>query len=460
MSERSAAPRLAVGLVAVAILLAACGPPEGNSVVSGYQYPPAPPVTQLTPAADVVDALQRASRTAIVGELDEAAIKAIGASGDPRNAWFLSDLLRFTGDRRDEAALLNGFVELTGVDPKSDPTFAGSTWQSITNHLIAWDLPAPDQYRQTKAPLFLAVEPRWEPFFSDETSQIDWRLLSWGGVFIDDRQFGDPNPCARGCIPALDNPELTEAAQGNWYDDDAVVFGLIVGDQVVALPKNIMEVHEMVNLTLAGRRLAIPYCTLCGSAQAFFTDSQSTPLVMRTSGLLSRSNKVMYELESKSVFNTFTGKAISGPLHDQAVQLEQTTIFASTWGEWKATHPQTRIVAEDGGIGARYPKDPLRGRDDNGPIFPIGQPDPRLPVQAKVVGVTAPDGSPVAFPSEQARAALGAGKRVELRGVSLSMKGGGLEAQKTGGASIPAHESFWFAWSQFNPGTALWTPLS
>ncbi len=73
----------------------------------------------------------------------------------------------------------------------------------------------------------------------------------------------------------------------------------------------------MFNLTLGGRRLAIPYCTLCGSAQAYFTDQpDGSPTdgaaevpVVRTSGLLSRSNKVMYDLLSESVFDTWRGVA-------------------------------------------------------------------------------------------------------------------------------------------------------
>lgn len=445
-----------------ALLLTACGSAEIATPRAGYEYPPAPQPGQAAPGAEVGAALEKAAGSAIRGGLDPASIDAISASGDPRNAWLLSDLLRFTGDRNDEEALVDAFVRLTGVDPGPDPDFARSSWQSITNHLIAWDLPAPERYRQIKSTLFLAVEPGWKPFFSDQESEIDWRLLSWGGVLIDDRPLGDPDPCSRGCIPALDNPELTGAKDGDWYPDDAVVFGLIVGDQVVALPKNIMQVHEMVNMTVGGRRLAIPYCTLCGSAQAYFTGTALTdpPMVMRTSGLLSRSNKVMYELNSKSVFDTFTGRALSGPLHTSGVQLEQTTMFAGTWGEWKAEFPQTQIVAEDGGIGASYPSDPLGGRDDNGPIFPIGPSDPRLPVQATVVGLTAPDGGPVAFPAEQARAALKAGRPVVLRGVTLSLKGGGLAAHDAGGKSISTHETFWFAWSQFNQGTAVWTPLS
>ena len=40
--------------------------------------------------------------------------------------------------------------------------------------------------------------------------------------------------------------------------------------------------------------------------------------------------------------------------------------------------PDTRIIAEDGGIGRSYPLDPLQGRDDNGPIFPVGDVDGRL----------------------------------------------------------------------------------
>jgi hypothetical protein len=220
-----------------------------------------------------------------------------------------------------------------------------------------------------------------------------------------------------------------------------------------------MEVHEMVNITIGSRRLGIPYCTLCGSAQAYFTDSVpdgvDTP-VLRTSGLLSRSNKVMYDLLTRSVFDTFTGEALSGPL--QGVVLEQTTVVTSTWGEWKRAHPSTRIVAQDGGIGRFYPADPLQGRDAAGPIFPVGDVDPRLPVQAQVLGVIAPDGTPVAFPVEPARTAVASGEQVEIQGVELVADGGGLRARVPGGIDLTAHQAFWFAWSQFHPDTLLWEP--
>ena len=133
--------------------------------------------------------------------------------------------------------------------------------------------------------------------------------------------------------------------------------------------------------------------------------------------------------------------------------------MATTWGEWKAVHPETLIVAEDGGIGRLYPNDPLAGRDVDGPIFPVGPIDPRLPAQAEVVGVIVPDGSPIAFPVEQARSELDVGGIVRVGEVEAFLDGGGIRVRDASGEELPAHESFWFAWSQFHPDTAVWTPV-
>jgi hypothetical protein len=163
----------------------------------------------------------------------------------------------------------------------------------------------------------------------------------------------------------------------------------------------------------------------------------------------------MYDLTTQSAIDTFTGRALSGPLHDAGVTLHQVTVVTSTWGAWKSAHPDTQIVARDGGIGRTYEEDPLAGRDDDGPIFPVGDVDGRIPVQTLVLGVVGPDGTPVAFPSDAARTALAAGEEVALDGVELFLDGGGLRA-RADGAELAAHEAFWFAWSQFHPGTELW----
>ncbi len=423
-----------------------------------FRYPEAPPSPGATDdsnteAAELID---RVNEQLLVQSFDFLAVSELAQAGDPRHAWYLADLMRFFGG--DEGTQVrNAFEEITGVRLAADLDSLRSPWLSATNHLIAWDTPAYPGYELDKAGIFLLLEPRWNPFFEDD-SDIDWRHVSWGGVLIDDRELGDPDPCARGCIPALDDPAVTDAEGGDWYADDRTVFGIEVGGETLAIPLNIAEVHEMFNLTLGGRRLGIPYCTLCGSAQAYFTDSSGAAEdpVLRTSGLLSRSNKVMYDVRTESVFDTFTGDAVSGPLREQGVSLEETTVVRSTWGDWKQQHPDTKIVARDGGIGRSYELDPLGGRDDDGPIFPIGQPDDRLPEQESVVGVIAPDGTPVAFPADLADTAVELEREVELGGVRLVASGDGLTAETLDGEPVAAHEAFWFAWSQFHPDTLLW----
>lgn len=392
-------------------------------------------------------------------EIDNQAIIELGQSDDVRLAWLLLDVLRFVQGGPTAEALVSAATALTGVDLEADPVAARSPWQSLTDHLIAWDLSAIPEYRAYKGRLFTIIEPAWQPFFDDEEAAIDWRFTSWGGVLIDDRPLGDNAPCDRGCIPALDDPPTTGAAEGSWYPDDRVVFGIVVSGEARAYPKNQMEVHEMINDTLGGRRLGIPYCTLCGSAQAYFTDSVQTGIdvpVLRTSGLLTRSNKVMYDLNTFSIFDTFTGIAITGPLHEQDVVLEQATVVTSTWGEWKLAHPNTTILASDGGIGRVYPLDPLRGRDDNGPIFPIGDVDARLPAQSQVVGVVRPDGATVAFDVIALSNALESAQTVEFNEVIITKDGGGFTATLSDGTPVASHQAFWFAWSQFHPDTFIY----
>ena len=445
-----------------AVTVAVSADPAGDGLARnqvGYVFPDAPIVNtdgDLDPAtqADLDDLWG-----SLGPDIDNQAILTLGQSGDVRIAWLLVDILRFVQGGPTSEALVGAATTLTGIDLAADPVAARSPWQSLTDHLIAWDLPAIPGYGMYKGRLFTIVEPAWQPFFDDTEAAIDWRFTSWGGVLIDDRPLGDTTPCERGCIPALDDPPTTTAEGGSWYPDDRVVFGVVVNGEARAYPKNQMEVHEMINDTLGGRRLGIPYCTLCGSAQAYFTDSVPSGIevpVLRTSGLLTRSNKVMYDLNTASILDTFTGEAITGPLHDQGVVLEQATVVTSTWGEWKLAHPDTTILASDGGIGRAYPLDPLRGRDDNGPIFPIGDVDPRLPTQSQVVGVVRQDGTPVAFAVEALSDALDSSDTVEFGEIIIVKDGGGFTATLGDGTPVASHQAFWFAWSQFHPETLVY----
>lgn len=219
-----------------------------------------------------------------------------------------------------------------------------------------------------------------------------------------------------------------------------------------------MEVREMVNDTLGGRDLGIPYCTLCGAAQAYFTDDLPAGVqrpVLRTSGLLIRSNKVMFDLNTYSVFDTFKGHAVTGPLSDKNVRLEQATVITTDWASWKRDFPDTTVLAESLSLGRDF--DFRNGRDANGPIFPVGDVDPRLPVHEDIIGAIASDGTPVAFQRSAALLALRAGTDVSFKDVRLVLSAGGAKAVGANGEDMGSHQAFWFAWSQFYPETVLWS---
>ena len=449
-------PARLLSLIFVASLWA-CAPalhanePLPDYVIAEFGTPPA------VPEGPLPDALRRAVQTAFVDSVEGStwgrdqslAMMEIAEAGDPRLVWPISDLMRFVSGHGLNTELVTAAAILLEIERPTE-----NAWGIVTDHLMAWDIPAPPDYLETKRAIFTGFVPGWEKIFVEGT--IDWRLVSWGGVLIDDRPF-DTTDARCNCIPAADNPAVSTAEEAAWLKDDDIVFGVVVNGEARAYPRRIMEVREMVNDTLGGRDLGIPYCTLCGAAQAYFTDGLAQGIkrpVLRTSGLLIRSNKVMYDIETYSVFDTFLGMAVTGPLARKGVQLQQASVVTTEWGAWKEAHPQTTVLIEELALGRDF--DFRNTRDANGPIFPVGDVDPRLPVHEDIVGVTTASGQPVAFQRSKAQAVLLQGGEVAFENVRLVLDGGGIKAQDAGGTDLGSHQAFWFAWSQFHPKTALW----
>ena len=85
----------------------------------------------------------------------------------------------------------------------------------------------------------------------------------------------------------------------------------------------------------------------------------------------------------------------------------------------------------------------------------MGDVDPRLAVQERILGVESAAGQPVAFPVASAVLALQAGEPVEREGIRVALDGSGIRAF-IGDREVASHEAFWFAWSQFRPETVIW----
>ena len=469
-------------LAAIAVVLAACSSGGDDAAIADAPEPEEGPANEpegefefnlptgavidfgtapVSPEGDLSPENQAALELITSTDIDELpftneqieAIGFLGESGDPRLAWVFSDILRFTRDAGRAVALGDASNALLGDE------FNGSDWGALTDRLLAWDIPAPPGYIDAKRAIYSSILSEWEPFF-EPNGIVDWRFVSWGGVRIDDQPYNDTPGTTCNCIPAVDNPEVMTVAQaneGDWLTPDTVIFGVEINGEARAYPRQIMEVREMVNDTLGGRDFGMPYCTLCGSAQVWFTDNLPEGIerpILRTSGLLTRSNKVMYELNTNSVFDTFLGNALTGPLLEAGIQLEQHTVVTSSWGAWSEEHPDTTVLVEELALGRDF--DFRANRDADGPIFPIGDVDPRLDVQEDVLGIIREDGTPIAFHVNSAIGALQAGQTISVDGINIVLSGDGIRAIDDDGNDIVGHQSFWFAWSQFNEDTDLW----
>lgn len=454
--------RLGIGLWACLALALSLGRPD---VAYADDHSPLPAYVvekfgerPAIPKGPLSDNLKSAVQIAFINSMQNSvwgrdqslALGEIAESKDPRLVWLISDLMRFVSSPQLTTEFNAAAAQLLGK-----PLPNQNQWGVVTDHLIAWDIPAPPDYLAAKRAIFTSLVPGWDKIFVD--GNIDWRLVSWGGVLIDDRKY-DTTDEACNCIPAADNPDVTSAAEATWLKDDDVVFGIEVNGEYRAYPRRIMEVREMVNDTLGGRHLGIPYCTLCGAAQAYFTDRLPAGIerpILRTSGLLIRSNKVMYDINTHSIFDTFKGDAVTGPLAKKNLTLKQASVVTTDWGTWKRDHPETTVLAEALALGRDF--DFRNNRDANGPIFPVGDVDPRLPVHEDIIGVVTASGKPVAFQRSKALVALRDGQDIAYENIRLELAAGGIKAVATDGSDIGSHQAFWFAWSQFYPDTELWS---
>ena len=188
-------------------------------------------------------------------------------------------------------------------------------------------------YADFKAGLYKLIDPKFKTYF-EERYESDIRLdeIRWGGVVQDG-------------IPPLRDPEMIPAAKAKYLDDDNVVFGIEVNGDVRAYPKRILAWHEMFVDEVGGQQVAGVYCTLCGTVILYNTEFEGVNHEIGTSGFLYRSNKLMYDQATQSLWNTLHGTPVYGPLRGKGIELEKMSVVTTTWGEWKRRHPETTVLS-------------------------------------------------------------------------------------------------------------------
>ena len=232
-----------------------------------------------------------------------------------------------------------------------------------------------------KGQWYSRIDPRFAEFFPrDVTSRIRLDEIEWGGVAVNG-------------IPPLEYPARLAADDAGYLADDHVVFGIALDGEARAYPKRILAWHEMALDRLGGLELTIVYCTLCGTVIPFGSVADGRHLTFGTSGLLYRSNKLMFDHETKSLWNTFEGVPVVGELVGSGLRLTPHAVVTTTWGEWRRRHPETTVLSLDTGHRRNYAEGAAYrayfGSDDL--MFAVSRRDARLPNKEEVLVLRLPD---------------------------------------------------------------------
>jgi hypothetical protein len=237
---------------------------------------------------------------------------------------------------------------------------------------------------------FGAGGPQFPTSYWDKTNfcihSIDYNELLSGG----------PPPDG---IPAIDNPGFVTSAEADeWLEDVEPVIAFVVGEDARAYPLQIMTWHEIVNDTVGDVPVVVTFCPLCNTALVFERpEIDGERLTFGTSGLLRKSDLVMYDRQTESFWQQFSGEAIVGDL--TGTQLQFLPAGISSWADFKTRFPEGIVLSRETGFNRSYGRNPYPGYDNinNTPFAFAEEPNGDILPMARVIGITDVNGPPVSY---------------------------------------------------------------
>lgn len=263
-------------------------------------------------------------------------------------------------------------------------------------------------------------------------------------------------------IPSLTNPKLIPGISAKFLRAGDRIVGVVVDGESRAYPLRILDYHEAVNDRIGKTPFAVTYCPLCDSAAVFDRRRGDSTIEFGISGLLHNSNVLLYDRGApgkESLWSQIAGKAVSEPRVDS--ELKSLPFEVTTWAEWLARHPETKVLSPDTGHDRDYQRSPYASYFASPELmFPVKPLDRRLPLKTPVLGVTGRKRTHRAYP-------VTAFSKSELQNQRLNQELDGLKftvVYNPNAKSIRIENpddslqwmyAFWFAWAAFHPETEL-----
>ena len=128
-------------------------------------------------------------------------------------------------------------------------------------------------------------------------------------IFLDEIISGGP---PRDGIPPIDNPKFKKMDISMGLEEPVIY--LEINNEAKIYPIRVLTWHEIVNDQVGGTPVSVTYCPLCNASIVFDRRFKGQILDFGTSGRLRKSDLIMYDRQTETWWQQFTGEGIIGEL--------------------------------------------------------------------------------------------------------------------------------------------------
>ena len=211
---------------------------------------------------------------------------------------------------------------------------AGSATAALDSALLSTSYAYDDAATFVDAEVLASDDPPfgtggWITDFSRRT--VEWNEILSGGPPKDG-------------IPAIDVPSYENVADADaWLSErDPVIFFANNGE-ARAYPLSILMWHEIANDEVGGLPVSVTFCPLCNASIVFNRQLDDEILDFGTTGRLRNSDLIMYDRQSETWWQQFTGEAIVGEHVGRQLNILPSQVIS--FGDYAARFPEGSVLA-------------------------------------------------------------------------------------------------------------------
>ena len=321
-------------------------------------------------------------------------------------------------------------------------------------------------------------------------------------ILAQTQQGPQPPPAPPMPYTAIHHPEFVAASEVTFLQDNDILLGVTSGRVAKAYPAADLAQHGAVFDQVPDGPISVTWCGVCNTGLVFRADVKGRTLHFQYDRMVG-GNEVQKDLETGTSWQQATGEAIDGPL--KGTRLKLYPVVRTTWAEWRKQYPHTMVLKPLPGYAELMPSRSRRIKEVTR-VGPEGAPngalslDRRLPARETVAGLEV-GRETVAYPFSELRIARVVNDRVgglpivivhqpssdtttafeaRAKGKVLRFQAANdeasslidLDTRSTWNAyglcldgplkgtqlkQVILVGQFWFAWSQFRPGSRIFT---